>query len=115
MNQRPRGRPWKYHRQRPATNAELCRAYRQRRKRSVHFRSGSPVWETPPALFDQTKWVRASLRGPSFASREGTGRTAHHLAAVTRAASEATVFADHLQAQHIQGNTDLDRQTGRSA
>jgi hypothetical protein len=34
---------------------------------------------------------------------------------VTRAASEATVFADHLQAQHIQGNTDLDRQTGRSA
>jgi phage N-6-adenine-methyltransferase len=27
-------------------------AYRRRRKRSIHFRSGSPEWSTPQAFFD---------------------------------------------------------------
>jgi phage N-6-adenine-methyltransferase len=53
MNKRPRGRPRKYHRQRPATNAELCRASRQRRKRLVHFRRGSDERETRQATFDE--------------------------------------------------------------
>jgi phage N-6-adenine-methyltransferase len=50
---RPRGRPRTYHRQRPATNAERCRAYRQRRKRSVHFRRGSDERETGQATFNE--------------------------------------------------------------
>ncbi len=43
---RPRGRPRKH-----VDNAARCRAYRQRLKRSVHFRSNRHLWETPPALF----------------------------------------------------------------
>src|SRR5262245_44466874 len=39
-------RPRKY-----PTNAARQRAYRQRLKRSVHFRSATDRWETPPALF----------------------------------------------------------------
>jgi phage N-6-adenine-methyltransferase len=34
------------------TNAEYCRTYRQRRKRSVHFRSDSHLWSTPQGTFD---------------------------------------------------------------
>jgi phage N-6-adenine-methyltransferase len=41
------GRPRKYQ-----TNADRQRAYRKRRKRSVHFRSDTDLWETPQALFD---------------------------------------------------------------
>jgi phage N-6-adenine-methyltransferase len=41
------GRPRKYQ-----TNAARQRAYRQRRKRSVHFRSDTDLWSTPQALFD---------------------------------------------------------------
>jgi phage N-6-adenine-methyltransferase len=48
---RPRGRPRVY-RHRVLTNAEMCRRYRQRRKRSIHFRSDSSLWETPSALFE---------------------------------------------------------------
>jgi phage N-6-adenine-methyltransferase len=40
------GRPRKY-----PSNAARQRAYRQRLKRSVHFRSDGHRWETPPALF----------------------------------------------------------------
>jgi phage N-6-adenine-methyltransferase len=47
MKKRPVGRPRKY-----ANNAERCRAYRKRLKRSVHFRSTTDLWSTPPALFD---------------------------------------------------------------
>jgi hypothetical protein len=39
---RPVGRPRKY-----PDNAARCRAYRQRLKRSVHFRSDTDLWETP--------------------------------------------------------------------
>jgi phage N-6-adenine-methyltransferase len=47
---RPRGRP----RMHPnGSNAERCRTYRKRLKRSVHFRSDSHLWETPQALFDK--------------------------------------------------------------
>jgi phage N-6-adenine-methyltransferase len=34
------------------TNADRQRAYRQRRKRSVHFRSTTDLWSTPQPLFD---------------------------------------------------------------
>jgi hypothetical protein len=44
---RPVGRP-KIHKD----NAAKRRAYRQRLKRSVHFRSDTDVWETPQAFFD---------------------------------------------------------------
>jgi phage N-6-adenine-methyltransferase len=40
------GRPRKY-----PSNAARQRAYRQRLKRSVHFRSDRHQWETPPTLF----------------------------------------------------------------
>jgi phage N-6-adenine-methyltransferase len=40
------GRPRKY-----PSNAARQRAYRQRLKRSVHFRSDGHRWETPPTLF----------------------------------------------------------------
>ena len=53
-NPRKPGRPQKYR-----TLAERRRAavrkqqrYRQRRKRSVHFRSDTDLWSTPQALFD---------------------------------------------------------------
>jgi phage N-6-adenine-methyltransferase len=44
---RPVGRPRKY-----PDNAARCRAYRQRLKRSVHFRSDTDLWETPQTFFD---------------------------------------------------------------
>ena len=47
MKKRPVGRPRKY-----PDNAARCRADRRRLKRSVHFRSATDRWETPPALFD---------------------------------------------------------------
>jgi phage N-6-adenine-methyltransferase len=47
MKKRPVGRPRKY-----ANNAARWRAYRQRLKRSVHFRSDRHTWETPQTLFD---------------------------------------------------------------
>jgi phage N-6-adenine-methyltransferase len=47
MKKRPRRRPRKY-----KTNAERYRAYRLRRKRSVHFRSATGLWSTPQDLFD---------------------------------------------------------------
>ena len=43
----PAGRPRRY-----GSNAARQRAYRQRLKLSVHFKSESVVWETPQAFFD---------------------------------------------------------------
>ena len=51
MQKRPRGRPRKF-KSRVQTNAEYCHTYRQRLKRSVHFRSDSHLWSTPQAFFD---------------------------------------------------------------
>jgi phage N-6-adenine-methyltransferase len=47
LKKRTRGRPRKH-----ADNAAKCRAYRQRLKRSMHFRSESHVWSTPQDTFD---------------------------------------------------------------
>jgi phage N-6-adenine-methyltransferase len=41
------GRPRKYN-----TNADRQRAYRQRLKQSVHFRSDTHLWSTPQSFFD---------------------------------------------------------------
>jgi phage N-6-adenine-methyltransferase len=49
---RPRGRP-RLQKNRVLTNAEMCRRYRQRRKRSVHFSSESDLYTTPQETFDE--------------------------------------------------------------
>jgi phage N-6-adenine-methyltransferase len=52
MNKRPRGRPRKF-KSRVQTNAEYCRTYRKRLKRSVHLRSDTHIWSTPQDTFDE--------------------------------------------------------------
>jgi phage N-6-adenine-methyltransferase len=50
-HKRPRGRP-RIHPTRVLSNAERCRRYRRRLKRSVHFRSEKQTWGTPQEVFD---------------------------------------------------------------
>jgi phage N-6-adenine-methyltransferase len=52
MNKQPRGRP-RIIKSRVLTGPERCKRYRQKLKRSVHFRSDTHLWSTPQAFFDE--------------------------------------------------------------